>query len=173
MATKFATIHSGLLARKGEAAPAIASRLATYADAPPPVPPAGIAGCERRDVTQPPAGLPLFAAKPPARQTMNGHDGAAPVRLAVPAPEHDGEESEPEDIDGHAPDAEAVRYRLTVRLTREQRRRLRTAAAQLDCSLQHVLVDALDRYLDGLCACAMPQCHCLARRDGGSNTAAG
>jgi predicted HicB family RNase H-like nuclease len=57
------------------------------------------------------------------------------------------------------------RYRLTFRMTPDQRRRLRIAAAKEDQSLQQLLSDALDGHLDGLCACSLRDCTCLARHD--------
>lgn len=166
MANKFATIHSGLLARKGEAMPAMSSHLAVYTDGPPPTA-GGDTGAGRRDVAQP-EGLPLIATKthdePWFGRREPGDD--TPVRLAAPfVAEVDGRaETAGEHPHGHGNRPPGGRYKLTLRLDVERRRRLRIVAAQHDRSLQRVLVDALDKYLDGLCACSMKDCACLAPR---------
>jgi len=56
-------------------------------------------------------------------------------------------------------------FRLTLRMTADQRRRLRIVAAQKDQTLQKSASEALDAYLDSLCACAMRDCACLARHE--------
>ncbi|WP_147274928.1 hypothetical protein [Ferruginivarius sediminum] len=65
----------------------------------------------------------------------------APLRVAPP--------QEP-------PAAGGERARISLRLDPERHRRLRLAAAHLDCSLQDLLIAALDEHLSGLrlgCAC--------------------
>lgn len=59
--------------------------------------------------------------------------------------------------------AHAAPYRLTFRLSVDQRRRLRIAAAKKDVSLQAVVSEALDAHLDSLCACSLSDCACMAR----------
>lgn len=58
-------------------------------------------------------------------------------------------------------DGEAARMRLSVRLDRDRHLKLRLTAAHLESSLQDIMVEALDRYLEQLgpevlrndCAC--------------------
>lgn len=52
--------------------------------------------------------------------------------------------------------------RLSLRLDARQHRRLRVAAAHMDCSLQSLVAEALDRYIVQL----RPQCPCLQQLDG-------
>lgn len=64
----------------------------------------------------------------------------APLRLAPP----------------QEPPASGERARISLRLDPERHRRLRLAAAHLDCSLQDLLIAALDEHLSGLhlgCPC--------------------
>ncbi len=58
---------------------------------------------------------------------------------------------------------ESRRVRLTLRLSPSDHRRLRVAAAHLDCSMQAVLTKALEAYLTGLRA----DCPCLGGCDAG------
>lgn len=176
--SKFAAIHGGLLARKGQASPAIPSPLpyVSYTDEPmgepireslhepmrkPPVAPS--AG--RRDVEQQ-FDRPLMASKPieevevnpinVADETDEGEQaccGLADGLNAIPVCET------PLDVEDNKP-----RFRVTLRMTAEQRRRLRTVAAAQDLSLQHVLSDALDAYLDRLATREMKGCACLSRK---------
>ncbi|MEX0853353.1 MAG: hypothetical protein WD036_08760 [Bauldia sp.] len=162
MTSKFASLHADLLARKGEAAPVFSDPAVSYVDAPRPLQ-ASDAAEVRRDVASA-DGLRLIAEKimmdPPAATRVSAETGRPPHLRAVgsPAPrkpirkDANGEHQGP--------------YRFTFRISPDQRRRLRVAAAQKGCSLQQSLGEALDKYLDGLCACSLKDCACLARRDG-------
>lgn len=154
MSSKLATLHAGLIARKGEARPAIAHAAFSYVDAPRPAPQPvrqdggieehgpSMAPQPAADVPVTPAPKPVSAApRPPAR-----------VRAAPPQKSEDNDHSKP--------------FRLTFRMSADQRRRLRIAAAKEEKSLQEVLSDALDNHLDTLCACALRECSCLAREQG-------
>lgn len=57
-----------------------------------------------------------------------------------------------------------VRQCSSVRLTAEQRRRLRAAAAALGLSHQDLLARSLDRYLDELSRGDLRGCACVRRR---------
>jgi len=169
MSSKLASLHAGLIARKGEAAPAVAHPAFSYVDGPRPAPQSirrEADGIERRSF-----GAPAV----PARDGSPWTDGRAePTRVDVLEP------SAPEPVRTAPPALEAVRaaparkpatggesrpFRLTLRLSADQRRRLRIAAAKEEMSLQEVLSDALDSHLDRLCACALRECTCLARAE--------
>lgn len=160
MSSKLASLHAGLIARKGEATPAVAHPAFSYVDAPRPAPQpvrhdgnGNGNGIERHSFATPgapPAGdVPQLRAPEPVRAAPSAPERpvrAAPVRRHVA-----GNEPRP--------------FRLTLRLTADQRRRLRIAAAKEEMSLQEVLSDALDSHLDTLCACDLRECSCLARED--------
>jgi len=61
------------------------------------------------------------------------------------------------------------RVRLTLRLNPGEHRRLRVAAAHLDCSMQAVMSKALEAYLTGLRA----DCPCLGSCDSGEGRGQG
>lgn len=169
MSSKLASLHAGLIARKGEAAPAIAHPAFSYVDGPRPAPQPIRRegdGIERRSFGSPAV---------PARDGGPWTDGRAqdipvdvlepsvrePVRTAPPAPEAVRSAPMRKPVTGD----ESRPFRLTLRLSADQRRRLRIAAAKEEMSLQEVLSDALDSHLDTLCACALRECTCLARED--------
>ncbi|MED5550927.1 MAG: hypothetical protein VX529_16360 [Pseudomonadota bacterium] len=145
---KYASLHAGLLARKGEAVPAIPSGFAgaSYVDRPAqplPVPD------ERRDVERR-SDRPLFVRKP-ADETGD----LPPVCCAGG------------DLPGLAEDPHAGLARpgrAEVRLTAEQKRRLRTVSVQTGRSQQRILSAALDAWLDQLCETEMRHCACLKLR---------
>ncbi len=153
MSSKLASLHAGLIARKGEARPAIAHAAFSYVDAPRPAPQPlrqDGDGMQRRSfarVVAPPAG---DVPEPPA---------PAPVRAAPRTPEPVRAAPRRKPVD----DDHARHFRLTFRMTSEQRRRLRIAAAKGEKSLQELLSEALDSHLDSLCACELRECACLAR----------
>ena len=145
---KYASLHAGLLARKGEAAPAIPSGFAgaSYVDRPAqPVP----VPDERRDVEQR-SDRPLIARKPA---------GAAED---LPPACCGGGDLPALAEDPHAGIARSGR--AEVRLTAEQKRRLRTVSVQTGQSQQRILSAALDAWLDQLCETQMRHCTCLKAR---------
>lgn len=166
MSAKFASLHAGLLARKGEAAPAIPSPLGqvSYVD----TGPAAGNDTERRDI-EPTSERPLFRAKPADTPPL-GEASSAPLPEAAPP-------TMPEGCCGGAPLADfaarpaavhdVLDYRAEVRLSAEQKRRLRTVAAQMDWSQQRILSEALDTWLDQLSETAMKSCACLRARQEG------
>lgn len=127
--SRFASLHSGLLARKGEALPAGPNRLAAAYYAPEDSP---LAQSEPA-----PAEPPSPEAKAKARK-------------------HQKPRRKPSRTPG--------RRKTTLRLSNEQHRRLRIAAAQLDMSQQAIMVEALDAYLDKLAKGRFPGCGCLEKR---------
>lgn len=48
-----------------------------------------------------------------------------------------------------------------MRLTAEQKRRLKTVAVQMNRPQQDILSEALDAYLDEICSREMKNCACL------------
>lgn len=122
--SSFASLHGGLLVRKGEAAPSASKPVIVRGNAYDPF------AAQRRDVVQ--------AEPSPA------------VRPARPDP---------------APGEREVR--ATLRLTREQLRRLRLASAMLEQSQQDLLSRALDARLDELSEGPLRNCRCF-RRGGGT-----
>jgi hypothetical protein len=171
MTSKFASLYAGLLARKGEATPVFVNPAVSYIDTPRPD---GESDGEviRRNVASA-DGLPLMAEKAmadddPAAGLTPGVQG--PV---VKAPSTNGS-SHLHAVNGTAPRKRARKtikrehhgpYRFSFRIPADQHRRLRVAAAQKNISLQQALSDALDKYLDGLCACSLSDCNCMARQD--------
>lgn len=207
--SSFASLHSGLIARKGEAAPANRHSAFSYVDEvrrdvsrealkeqepqkaeeheeeiyhieqrpslfnrpANPVPashapelpkdelePAAEADADKAFANSEPDPVP--ATVEPEAQTPAAYEPApAPEPVSEPvAPVVAASAHKHDDADEHTGP-----YRLTFRMTADQRRRLRIAAAKQDTSLQHVLADALDNHLDGLCACSLSECTCLAR----------
>jgi hypothetical protein len=159
MTAKFASLHAGLLARKGQASPVFVNPAVTYIDDPRPMMDADDDDdAQRRDVASA-DGLPLMAEKVGGDEVSNGQltpmlNGGRPMAVRPPRrPRLSTDE------DTHGP------YRFSFRMPSDQHRRLRVAAAQKNVSLQQALSDALDNYLDGLCACSLKDCTCLAARD--------
>ncbi|WP_297732683.1 hypothetical protein [uncultured Maricaulis sp.] len=180
MSAKYASLHAGLLARKGEASPAIPSPLGqvSYTDLP-----------QRRDIDPPrpenlaredddtrssliarktasPAGKPAPVAHPASE---SGSGPSARRRRETPASASPlggccsggAAPNIPPPLPG--PDA-PLEHRATVRLTAEQKRRLGTVSVQMNWSQQRVLAIALDEWLDRLCANEMRNCACLQAR---------
>lgn len=141
---KFASVHGGLLARKGLATPAslplpVMPQQARprYKDSPPPVPEETCCGgFSGGDVEKVPAVVTLH-----------------PVRAANPPRAADYETQHEINAD--------LRTHVSVRLSPEQMRRLKTAAAQLHLSRQKIVADGLDVYLDKLAAEDLAGCRCL------------
>ena len=172
--SRYASLHAGLLARKGEASPAQPSAFAgaSYVDAPAPEPqdPG-----ERRDATG--ADLPartVLLRKPPAIDAVS-----APAREPAREPAQATPAAQPILEDAAAsgccqgvgvtwpadPHADIDRlHRVEARLTAEQKRRLLTVAVQSGHNQQRILSDALDAWLDALSAGDMQGCACLKAR---------
>lgn len=183
MTSKLASLHSGLVARKGEAMPAVSHPLFSYVDKPRPA--ARDDRSAERRVWPPVAEQPTAARQ----QSQPRHTHAEPE--AVSDATFEQARLEPSMQSAEAPAAQvtppqliaktsaapkvqhaeeapdlAARHRMTLRLDHEQHHRLRLAAAIRDQSLQQVLSEALDNHLDGLCACALKDCACLAAAEG-------
>lgn len=126
---KYASLHAGLLARKGEAQPA-------------PVTQIGAVFPDHAEVPRPPQAEPEPAVQPPPRAERQA------------APRVSNLKSHPRQ----------ARHKTTVRLTDEQRRRVRLASVQLERSQQSLVSEAIDDFLDQLCARELPNCACLRRR---------
>ncbi len=180
MSAKYARLHAGLLARKGEASPAIPSPLGqvSYTDQP-----------QRRDI-EPPRPEPLAVEREDKRSSLIACKTASPAgksaSAAHPAPESGSGPSPKRRQETPAsasppggccsggvapnslpplpgPDAPQD-HRATVRLTAEQKRRLGTVSVQMNWSQQRILAIALDEWLDRLCANEMRNCACAKRR---------
>jgi hypothetical protein len=151
--SKFATIHGGLLARKGEAAPAVRHDQAhvSYRDQPPSAPDARLAPpTEVRpslplldvtfgDMQVPEAGMPASCPEPHVRPGLRQACGReTPVRKG----------------DGPA-------GRVSMRLTERQKRMVTIATAVLGRSQQKLLSDALDAHLAHLGAGELQSCACF------------
>ncbi len=172
---KYASLHAGLLARKGEASPALPSSFAgaSYVDAPQPAVTARPAAAEtfsetrfdgratdRRDIEPPETPQRLLVRKP------------APLRDDAPVSAPPSEPASPigtccgAQLDlGADPHAGIDRAaRAQVRLTAEQKRRLRTVSVQMNWPQQRILSDALDAWLEALCEGDMSGCSCLRAR---------
>jgi len=169
MTSKFASLYAGLLARKGEAAPVFTNPAVSYVDGPRP---AGD-GDEmiRRNVASA-DGLPLIAEKVGGDEVSNGQltamlNGgqhvAQHVSKSTPAAAPRKPRRKAANGGHHGP------YRFSFRIPPDQHRRLRVAAAQKNISLQQALTEALENYLDGLCACSLKECNCLAPQNGKTN----
>lgn len=175
--SRYASLHSGLLARKGEASPAQPSAFAdaSYVDAPAPE---QRGPGERRDATgvDLPARAALLlrkapavdAASPPAREPAQAAPAApaAPAAQPLPADADAGGCCQGAGVTWPAdPHADIDRlHRVEARLTAEQKRRLLTVAVQSGHSQQRILSDALDAWLDTLSAGDMQGCACLKAR---------
>ena len=143
--SKYASLHAGLLARKGEAAPAIPSG---FAEAEPVARPPE----DRRDVERR-RDRPLLP-----RKTACGA-GDTPAQACCSG-------GEPPDLSGDPHAGIARTGRAEVRLTADQKRRLRTVAVQTGQPQQRILSAALDAWLDRLCETEMRHCACLKARPG-------
>lgn len=187
MTSKLASLHAGLIARKGEAMPALSNPGFSYVDTARPAPvltqvsaqtqaqvpaPTPAAAPIRDDSNDTkPTGLtpdarqappPPVTAKPIVRQSppLNREKSTRPSLEAATTLR-----AQREPVRKTEEDKRLQPHKLTFRMTQDQRRRLRIAAAQRDKSLQQILSDALDNHLDGLCACSPEGCTCLARNE--------
>lgn len=201
MTSKLASLHAGLVARKGEAMPAQTNPHFSYVDRP--RPDVMHTELEERRVERPrwphpaaqmsavephgdPDGEAAQVAPQPSQRTPDKDEAEwtadtdrrrsapSPVRQSahiyqrratdvvqpVEAPAKSAEpQNDPNSDADHDP---ALRHRFTFRMSHEQRHRLRLAAAIRDQSLQTILSDALNNHLDGLCACSLKDCACMA-----------
>lgn len=169
--SRFATIHGGLLARKGEAAPAVRhpGHQVSYGDHPPlPVSGGDRAAPSRAavqngrapDLPSRPATAPVATAAVatrPAPCVGKATDDAAGATVRPPARAASSEEGW-----GRLP-----RARVSMRLTERQRRLIRIATAVLGRSQQSILSDALDGHLERLGATELKSCTCFARHAAG------
>lgn len=180
--SKFANLHAGLLVRKGQATPAIASPLAyvSYNDAPPPQP-------EVQRNVNPHATSMAHIPEPSQEQTTTVQAMAAqaldtfntieneqlespqPVPPAQPTTEDDNclgdcptyslSQRPP-----RKPDSAKTSARVSVRITPEQRQLMKTVGAVLEWSQQRILSDALDSFLETLKTHEMDGCACFRKR---------
>ena len=141
---KFATVHSGLLARKG---------LATPATLPLQIAPQ-LAQPRYRDV-------PVLTRDEPCCSGASGNDAekqpAATTLHSVRSANLQGAAGS----EAHHEISADLRTHVSVRLSPEQMRRLKTAAAQLHLSQQKIMANGLDVYLDKLSAEDLAGCRCL------------
>lgn len=150
MTARYASLHAGMLARKGQASPAVPSPMSSvsYVDAPP--------NTGRRDAgraaTEPDRPQKTALAPPPPATAVEPDEPARQAPAASPPAKRRSRLT--------------PRVKTTVRLTMEQRRRLQTAAAQMNTSQQALFSQALDLFLDTLCEGEMKDCACLAKRRG-------
>jgi len=180
MSAKYASLHAGLLARKGEASPATPSPLGqvSYTDQPQrrdiePSQPEHEPRAKRRseasrfarkrpcpstDATRQPASAPDTGSDTPHEEASDTSASASPQGgCCSGAAAH----NPPRPLPG--PDA-PLEHRAGVRLTTEQKRRLGTVSVQMNWSQQRILAIALDEWLDRLCATEMKDCACLRIR---------
>ncbi|MHA6289027.1 hypothetical protein [Maricaulis sp. CAU 1757] len=150
MSGKFASLHAGLLARKGHAQPAQPSALGQvdYVDhGPPPVRPASVPGPQRPVATRrPPRPVDADPLAQPDSHPCCGGQRLAELASRLPT--------------SHGP----LTCRAQMRLDSEQKRRLQTAALQLGWSQQRIMADALDDWLDKLAGDELGNCACMQRR---------
>ena len=149
--TPFASLHAGLLARKGEAEPA-ARPLALVPDLAPPNPAdqtasathdgdgEGRADCRRKE----------------ARRKVLAQHGTSHGTSAASRPAAHGALKTPP----------GRRIHMSVRLTPEDHTRLKIACAQLDCSNQALIMEALEAYLDALSQGQLHGCACMEQESG-------
>jgi len=164
MSSKLASLHAGLVIRNGDVVAGVSQPVFSYGEPPQPVrQPARREsdGWGEGGVT-PFARIEAAEVTPAERLTRAfAHEVARrPAEPVRPVIQH--KPARRDDAEDHSGP-----YRLTFRMTKDQRRRLRIAAAKQDMSLQKLLSDALDAHLDGLCACSLRDCTCLAREDEG------
>lgn len=170
--SRFATIHGGLLARKGEAVPAVRHpehQVAYGYNSPAGLPASGHAPMHDGQAAD------LFAPAPiPDLAWRLATDETGAVTASRPAART---EDVPVDAAGKAA-AEGCsaqkkvasrrmpRARMSVRLSDRQRRLVRIATAVLGRSQQALLSDALDGHLEKLAATELRSCTCFARQAG-------
>ncbi len=185
--TKFASLHSGLLARKGEALPASTHPLSekVFTDQGPslrrlvdgPLDPSvyetpGEDTSFDRNETQTNRAKPAYT--PPSRRLTT----TAPA-LRAPEPSVEMDEVDTEDFGPCETSCGAVRsapsraprprmgslpFKLSVRVNARQRRLIRMIAAIRNQSQQTILAAAVDQYLETLGKKEMKSCRCYKNR---------
>jgi hypothetical protein len=176
---KFASLHSGLLARKGLAMPAVlplpivpALARLRYADGPRhgdmPAPVRFERACAPRPMDEAPrvAAPARDQTEAPARDQEESCCGGAARAATTRQPARvlhavRSADAQPADYDQHQEPGVEVRTHVSVRLNAEQLRRLKTAAAQLHVSQQKIMADGLEHYLDKLALEDLVGCRCL------------
>lgn len=155
--SKFATIHGGLLARKGEAAPAVRHSHVhvSYSDghapvagavpAPPPVAPRPV--LPMLDVTFGDTRVPEPVAKAPCAGPDQSPKLGQACERKIPVGVGDGPGG-----------------RVSMRLTQRQKRMVTIASAVLGRSQQKLLSDALDAHLARLGSGEMKSCGCFTEQ---------
>ncbi|WP_300528395.1 hypothetical protein [Maricaulis sp.] len=146
MGQKYASLHAGLLARKGEAMPASRPGLV-----PGLIERAGPAA-EPNVPERPARSTPQPRPAPPQTTTQAG-SAPQPLKPVMR-------------VQDTAKPASSARHKTTLRLSPAQKRRLRLAAAVLDRSQQSLISEALDEFLDILAADPALDCRCLSRCSG-------
>ena len=138
MSSKLATLHAGLIARKGEARPAIAHAAFSYVDAPRPAPQPirqGGDGIERHIIgtatTPPPAEAPAAPAAKPARAAPS----ASKLVRTASSRNEDDDQSKP--------------FRLTFRMSADQRRCAARAEAGPDSAGNRRAAMSQSRHVNG------------------------
>lgn len=140
---KVAVLHSGLLARKGEARP-----MAVFA-APPPAEPE-------------PAAPPPAAAYP--QTTGSGH--SADTKKPQPDTSRSGIKLPPELERNGKKSKSGPRTELHARLANASHRRLKVASARLGRSQQEIVSAAIDVYLDYIEDEVLKGCRCMRNARG-------
>lgn len=192
--SKYAPLHGGLLARKGEAIPAVALPMINiaYRDLPPPKPPAEPLDEEfydevteadtleddtllEADTLEDGTLLEADTLEPsqplwdPNRHNMEFED---PVTAKNEAPleviERDGYcGSEDIDCTDYAPDTPhslTTQYKISVHLSGKQRQLLRIVSAVMNIPQQQILSEAINDYLGALRPREMSGCACFNKR---------
>jgi len=153
--SKFATIHGGLLVRKGEAAPAVRhpGRDHGYTDLPrreasaSALTPAEEGARDLRAVGAPPTAAALIAERPEL----------------PPKPRPCAFEAPPDPVVAENDGDDAPLSKTTVRLTARQKHLIKIATAALGRSQQVILSSALDSYLQELGTNELRSCGCFVR----------
>jgi len=162
-APQFASLHAGMLARKGEAQP---SKEPTFGHKPwqPPVTPVAVPPPQHQ------AAQPVLPPDPPGELTA----AKAKVRLNdVAAAWPAGKPSQPVDTDGsgwvpNRPQPQlalgslGVPFKTTIRLTHAQARAVKLAALVLDRPQQDILTAGLIERLEALACADLAKCSCFA-----------
>jgi len=167
MTAKFASLDGGLLVRKGQAVPSLASSAVHNFEAPSLLPRSNGGGVQSEHASTARPALISHAESAPDKEVAAAQ--STPTRRRAPATgsaKVNGRRHLRAVTTAAPPKADTdAHYRLTFRMSQDQHRRLRVGAAQKGSSLQQLLSEALDKYLDGLCACSLNDCACMARRD--------
>ena len=182
--TKFASRHSGLLARKGEALPAATHPLSekVYVDQGPSLhrlvdgpldpsvyeTPGEDTSFDRNDVPS----KPVYT--PPSRRLTTSAPALRAPETNLDTDESDGDDYGPCDTTCGAINAAPSRpprqrmgslpYKLSVRVSVRQRRLIRMIAAIRNQSQQTILAAAVDQYLETLGKKEMKSCRCYKNR---------